>query len=509
MKPIIYILLISLVGIQSCKKFERIKGVDIEDWDPDLALAIINTRASIADVLNNFETGGFIDVDDNTGALRLVYEGNILSVTGEELTSVPDFTIPVVDSFITEQFNFPSGNVIQRADFKTGTLNYKLKSNVSGAVEVKLQFPNASQNGQALGTTVMLNGTTTNTGSFSLVNSSFDFANNNNDFPIRYVATEVATGKRILLNQAEVTFQDLNYSYIQGYVGNYNFTLPLDTVVLDIFKNWKRGQIYFDEPKVEIKIKNSFGVPIQLTVNTFDANTFKGGVIPLNSSQLSGGINLSYPTIAEVGKTKETIITIDNSTNLPNIIQNVPKEFHYKMSAEANPSNTQTANLFILDTSKFSVDVLIELPLYGWAKDFVVEDVFQLDLSLYEEFDNVDFKLITENGFPAEAKIQLYFEDDAGNILDSLIHKDEPVVLGAAPVDGNGRVTEDKIESIFSQFPIVRYANLRDNAKQIRLVAAFETTGGGNQSVRIYPDYALAVKLGARGSLNMDEVLED
>ncbi|MCP4438218.1 MAG: hypothetical protein GY810_04675 [Aureispira sp.] len=507
MKPLVYILLIGLIGLNGCKKFERIKGVDIEDWDPDLALAIVNTRASVDDVLNNFETGGFIDIDSTTGAMRLVYEGNLFSVTGKELTNVPDFTIPVVDSFITEQFDFPAGDVIQQADFKNGTLSYSLKSVTSGDIEVKLQFPSATQNGQPLETTVMINSNSTATGSISLANSSFDFANNN-DFPVRYIAKEVANGNRVLLGtSSSITFQDLDYSYVQGYIGNYNFTLPLDTIVLDIFKNWKRGQIYFDEPKIEIKIQNSFGIPIRLTVDKFDAYTFKGGVIPLNSTQLTSGIDFSYPSISEVGKTKETIITIDNTSNLPNIIGNVPKEFYYQMSATANPTNTPTSNTFFLDTSKFNVDILVELPLYGWAKDFVVEDVFSLDLSLYEEFDYVDFKLITENGFPAEAKVQLYFEDENGNVLDSLIHKDEPVLLGAAPVDGNGKVTEEKKESIYSQFPIARYANLRDNAKQLRLVAAFETTGGGNQSVRVYPDYALAVKLGARGSLNMDEVL--
>ncbi|MCH2046677.1 MAG: hypothetical protein MK212_21365 [Saprospiraceae bacterium] len=492
-----------LISFSSCQKLGKIAGTDVDDWDPDLALAIINTKITPQELLDSFRTDGFVQVESD-GSIRLVYQGNVISSTGQEISTLDDFTLPVPDSSIVAQYNFPVGNTIDIVDFKAGTLEYVLQSPANEVVSVVLQFPSATQNGQVLEETVVLNNTSSVTGSFSLAASRFNFNNSNNEFPIRYVATRQSDGQPILLTNAEVTFRDLEYSYMQGYIGNYDFNFPLDTVILDIFGNWKQGEIYFEEPKIDIIVRNSFGLPIRMNIDRLDADTYQGGLLALNAPQLQGGIDFDYPSLTEVGAVKTTTITVDNSSNLPAIIQNVPYQIYYELGAEANPDNNSSIIGHLTDTSKFEVDVNVELPLYGWADDFVVEDTFNLDLSTYEEFDALDFKLITENGFPAEARMQLYFEDASGNVLDSLIHEETPIIVAAAPVDGTGRVTEQVITTTTSSFPETRYDGIRYNAKIVRLKASFRTTDAGTSSVRIYSDYELGIKFGARGNLDVE-----
>jgi len=506
MKNKLLFLIVSMTLLfTACKKFENIKGVDSDNWDPDLALALVNTDMTVQDVLNDFETGGYVQVDNTTGFVTLVYEGRVVSVSGEEISTIPDFSIPVVDSAIVAQFEFPAGDVIQEAHYKAGQITYELTSPVADPVNVTLEFVGATNaSGQPLTETITLNSTNTLTGTISLANTIFDFQNNNNEFPFRYTAIRQSNGDRILLSNANLHFQGVQYQYLQGYVGPYAFNPPEDTVILDLFKNWQQGELYLEEPKVQFIINNSFGFPIRLTANKLDADTYRGGVIGLNSAQLSSGVNLAYPSLSEVGETKTTTITIDNTSNLPQIIQDVPHAVHYDLSAMANPDSIPNSNLHFTDTSKFSVDVNVELPMYGWARGFVLEDTFNLDLAIYEEFEKVGFKLITENGFPAEAKIQLYFMDNFGNTVDSLIHEPTPVVLAAAPVDGSGKVTQREERIIESYFPADRYLDLLQNAKKIRIRASIETTDAGTQSVRFYSDYGLGIKLGARGMLNVE-----
>lgn len=507
--PILLSLLLCLLLQSACQRFQN-KQFEIDTWEPDLALALINTRASIQDVLDNFETGGFIRVDPD-GFLTLVYQGTVLSVDGEQVNNIPDFSFSVPDSFFVASYSFETGDFIDRLIAKSGTVAYTASSNQTEDIEVTLQFPSATTAaGQPFETSFLLNyqGSTpvTASGNLNLAGVTFDF-NSNNEFPVRYVARRVSDGQRVVLQNFNLNFQNLRYSFLSGYIGNYSFNLPEDTIVLDLFNNWQQGSIFFEEPQIDIIVNNSFGVPIRATFDTLAANTYQNGLVELNYAPLNSGLDFNYPSINEIGQTKQTLLSINHtSSNLPAIIAGIPAEVYYDFEAVINPDNDNSIRGHVTDSSRFSVDVNVEFPLYGRANDFAIQEEFDLDWSIYEEFEYVNFKLITENGFPAEAQVQLYFLDAGGTVLDSLLSDPTQALLSAAPIDASGRVTEINEQTFTSDFPADRYARMRDQARRIRLVASFQTENNGdpNQSVRIYSDYELGLKLGAAGGLRLE-----
>ena len=503
-KACILMTLLFFVGLSSCKKINRIATTATDDWNPDVALTIVNTRISSQDLLAPFQTGGAIEIEPN-GSMKVIYQGNVISSTGEEIVNIDDFTTPVVESSQAANFPFPIpiAASIEIVDLKAGTLEYTLQSPLNEGVTVVLQFP-ATQNGQVLEQTVVLANDNSVTGSFSLANSRFDFSTTTNEFPIQYTATRQSDGQTVSLSNAQVAFSNLEYSYLQGRIDRYVFDFPLDTVVLGFFNNWRQGETYFEEPKLDFIIRNSFGVPIRLDVNRLEARTYKSGLMTLSDDpQLQNGVDFNYPSLTEVGEVKTTVVTLDNTSNLPTVLQNIPYELYYELNAAANPDNDTSVVGHLTDTSNFEVDINVELPLYGWTRGFEVEDTFYVDLSVYDQFNALDFKLITENGFPMEAKMQLYFEDESGRVLDSLIREEATAVLTAAPVDGSGRVTEEVVTTTIVSFPEERYSNIRRLAKIIRLKATFETTNAGTESIRIYSDYEMGIKLGIKGNLDI------
>ena len=70
---------------------------------------------------------------------------------------------------------------------------------------------------------------------------------------------------------------------------------------------------------------------------------------------------------------------------------------------------------FLTDTSFLSVDVVVELPLYGRAQGVEFSDTFDIDLSDLDRVTNADFKLVADNGFPMDIEMQIYFYDNAGD----------------------------------------------------------------------------------------------
>ena len=487
----------------SCTKLSKFNGVDTAAWDPDLALPLINSQITINDVLDRFETGGFIDIASD-GFITVQYQGNVLSVDGTQMTSLSDFTIPMIDSSVAAQAAFPAGDLINTFILKNGTASYTLQSGVNTAVQVVLSIPNAIKNGNIVSKTVTLPDNTPVTGTIDLAGVNFSLQSNN-AFLVKYNATKVSDNSRILLNSANMAFSNMNFSYIEGYIGNYNFALPEDTIVLDVFKNAVSGDIYFNDPSLSVIIKNSFGFPIGLTFNKLQTQNALG-TSPMNLTALQGQINLNYPSITEKGQQKETTITVDKTSNLPQIIASAPQQIIYQIDAVANPSGTQSPNLHFFDTSKFNVDVDIKLPVDGWVKSFKIEKSFNLDLSIYEEFDEVAFKLVTDNGFPTQAIIQLYFEDNNGVVIDSLFRTADPIVLKGASVDANGKVATPERADLFSQFSQSEYENIRTRSTKVRLSARLNTTDAPNSSVRYYSFYELGIKLGAQGNLNIENL---
>ena len=123
-----------------------------------------------------------------------------------------------------------------------------------------------------------------------------------------------------------------------------------------------------------------------------------------------------------------------------------------------------------------------------------------MDFSEYQDLERITFKLITDNGFPFDVGMQVYFLNDQNEMLDSLFTTNVPV-LGAATIDGAGDVTSSVETTIEETFDNMRFSNLTANSKRIVLIGSLQTADGGTTPVKIYSDHNVSIKLGALGGI--------
>lgn len=490
-------LLISLFLIQSCvKDLQDIESIEVESWQPEVAVALANTTVSIQDFLDDFDSQGYLDIDAEN-FMTLVYESNVFSVSGEEVIDIPSFSIPMMDTSVVISY----GDIITSFDIdfftvKKGTLDFAFQSPYEEDMEVIIEVRNLTKNGSSLtySTTAQYSGSspTNVSGAIDLSGYIMDFLND--EIEVRYIAKNAA-GERKELQNMVLHFHDFEYSLIQGYFSQYNFDLPSDTILINLFETAVGGSLGVEDPKINLKITNSFGVPIEMIAESLTAETMSEGTMEI-SSVLDEGIEFNYPSAMEVGQFKITNIGVNkDNSNFKEIISSSPTQLNYKLSAMTNPANDPSIKGFLLDTSRFVVDVEMEIPIWLSASNFAFEEVSDFDASFFEDVESAEFKLITENGLPIEAGVQVYFMDENNLILDSLFNANTMTSIPAAEVNTVGEVVSKSLSENITEFTIDRIAKIQ-HATQVSIKGTVSTAEMGTVSVKFYTDYGMNFKLG-------------
>lgn len=206
--------------------------------------------------------------------------------------------------------------------------------------------------------------------------------------------------------------------------------------------------------------------------------------------------------MSQIGQTLTGSFTLNNAnSNLVAVIKNVPQSFIYKIDSKTNPSGGTHSN-FILDSSRFKVDMEVLLPLWGTAKDFILIDTadFKLEEDLTEEVESATIRTFNSNGFPMDIAMQVYFADSLYNKLDSLVLPYQVILKSATVNPITGKVTNptDKIYDVTINH--ARVAKLK-MAKHLLIKAVASTTSGGNTNIKIYSNYKIDVKLGIQAQI--------
>ena len=495
-------LLTSLFLIQSCvKDLQEIDNIEVENWQPEVAVALVNTTVSIQDFLDDFDTQGYLDIDDEN-FMTLVYESNVFSVSGEDIIDIPDITIPMLDTSMV----FPYGAINTSFDIdfftvKNGQLDFAFQSLYAEDMNVIIEVQNLTQNGNKLSysTGAVYSGSSPTNVSGTIDLSGYIMNFSNDEIEVRYIATNAA-GERKYLQNMVLQLHDFEYSFIQGYFDQYEFDLPNDTILINLFETAVSGSLKIEDPKINLKITNSFGVPIGMVAETLIAETMSEGTMDVHSI-LDDGVGFNYPSLVEVGQSKITNIGLNkDNSNLSEIISSNPKQLRYELDALTNPTADPSIKGFVLDTSRFAVDVEMELPVWLSASNFAVEEVSDFDASFFEDIESASFKLITENGLPIEAGVQVYFMDENNVVLDSLFDDVNMTLIPAAQVNTQGEVTAKSSSENIAEFTIDRIVKIQ-NATQISIKGMVSTAEMGTVAVKFYTDYGMSFKLGAIAKL--------
>lgn len=485
------LILLTVVGCR-IRPFE---DVSFEGLESEWAVPLIDTDKTFGDIISNFDPKAFVQIAAD-GSVVLRYKGNYIARTSLDIfANFQNAAFPLTDTAMAVPFRLPNGVNINYAVLKTGSLQWAFKASLE-PLKVVLRIPQLTKNGVpfqkefTLGNNLYLDG---------IDMKGYRLQPFQNAIYVIHDARKISTGERVSLTNSDagIIIKDFQAAFAEGFFGQSTFDVPRDTIKIDFFDQWKGGAVKFGSPKLIATLDNSFGIPVKAVMTVGEIMTIDGRILRLQSP-LTTGVDVAYPTINEVGQAKRTIVTFDKTnSNLADVISQNPTSIDYKIDGLLNADPSQRIIGFLTDSSKFNLQVELEIPMEGSAKNFEVNDTFPVNLAPAKNITKAEFKILTDNGMPIDVSIQGYFATEQGQIVDSL-YAQKAQILRGAPVSANGLPTGvSSVESLVT-IEAAKLTKIRDVAKKLIIRYSFSTTNGGTIPVRLMAKQGVRVRIGVK-----------
>lgn len=493
-----------IIFCTACNKFDE---VEVADRDAEFALPLFNASLSFQDLLENFDTTTFISVSPDND-IFVNYKGDVTTRTSldifETFRQFDNIPIPILDSVFALPISIPNGVDIDFGILKNGFISWGWQSTFQEDIRLRISVPNLKDPDGNLFEYIE-DRTYSGNDFLGLVNdfnlSGYTLAPEQDSIYIRYELFRKDAGFNDKLDNFFIIIREFETSYLQGYLGQDAYPIDRDTIEIDLFQNWTRGDIYFADPKITLTAFNSFGFPIRSKANLVNVLTVDGNALPLRSTFIDNGINIDYPELNEVGQTIPTIFDFDKTnSNIDSILGAGPIAVDYDLDGLANPDGDTTIRGFLTDTSFIRTQVEVQLPMFGSSQGFIARDTIQADLSEFADVTAAELKVISENEMPLQTDVQVLFADANYTLIDSAFVAEETLV-SAAPTDASGNVTAVEKKITFVDLPAERFEAIRQ-AKFIIIRVAFSTYNDGQVSVRVKADQEIKVRAGIKISVD-------
>jgi hypothetical protein len=523
----------SLLALFSCKKLE-IDKIASTAWNPSIAMPLAYGNWGVSDIFARTNSNDLVVTDPNTGAISLIYTGELASLVAKDLVELPDqsasaqlsgsdlglsFT-PAYSGTATMNntefipFSANAGVELHTMKFVSGNLNLMVSTTLQHDVTIVLTFPDLKVNGVPVSKTITLiySGTIPQNGSatINLAGAILDMTTGTtgfNEVKVDIKTTVNGTGN-IVTGTENINFNfnlsTLDFDNVVGYFGQQNLALANDTIAIKLFQNATEGTFQFSNPKIRILVDNSIGVPLNFSLSNLKTiNTNDGSEYVLSGYPTP--ILINYPTVQ--GQSAKTSIELNktNTTNIASLFNPTPKDFLYKLDAVMNPGGPAAQLNFIKNTSRVKVNVELELPLEGYASGFAVKDT--ADFSFTENVDDIEsitFRVSINNGFPVNVNNQVTFLDENYNPLFTLFDSVKENMIKSAEVDGNGKVNKSTKKITDIKFTKDKLVKMKE-VKHILLYGDAQTLDGENgKSVKFYDTYKISMNLGMQLQLKVN-----
>lgn len=531
-----------VILVQSCvKKTIDLDNMGDEQWQPNLAAPLIFSSLTIDDIITKSGKQGSILIGSDKFC-TLVYRGTLFSFLAKDIIVLPPQTYTqtvnltganitaltgsgTVTVNYTQTINFDSGVGSPEVDsliYKSGILTDSIVSDFKHNASITITIPSAKKAGVPFSQTLNLNYTGTTpvvaTDNLNLNGYKFDMTDGGttfSKFKINYAVTLNYIGGNPVTSTDKVTIiqkcANPTFDKVFGYIGTQSLvptSQDKDTVALSIFRNTISGGTFtLDDARIKFIFSNSFGVPIKATMPQLIGYTPPGSNYPLTGTGIPAVLPIQSPTISQIGQIKvdSSMILSKSNSNILSVVSNSPQNIIYQITSQSNPVPYASRN-FVIDTSRFKVDMEAQLPLYGTATNFTISDTikdFKLSLTGTDAtLETLMLRTYISNGFPTDVGVQVYFTDTLYNKIDSLISPYQVIVPSAVVNSTTGKVISPAVKTTDSNFDKTRIDNLT-KAKRALVKGVVSTYNNGGTSVKIYSDYKLDIKIGVQAKLNV------
>ncbi len=471
---------------------------DQEEW----ALPLLKGEIKAITLLENSVTLGEIRVSP-AGTLSIHYSGEILQKTKKDIfLPIPgNLPIPMTDTL--NEVNLPVVNnmIVRKAILGKGNYSFAYRHQQADPVILKLWIPEMSYQGQTIRHELEIpySGASITSGiSGPHPLEDILLIPVNNKVGLHYQALASGTSP-FLLPSLFFYYDQLDFKYIEGFIGQNVYDLKSDTIELDLYDGFVQGGLYLDEPRVTMQVASSFGFPAKALVNTFEMRSGNGTQISFQSKILDEGMFFDYPTLGQAGQFKTSTFVFDKSnSNIREVFNAQARFMIYDVDALSNPLLAPDSSYFITDSSKFTINVTVDLPLRGRIDQYPASKTFDINAGQLADLGEGRLIVRSENGLPLSASAQIYLNDPSGILIDSVFTKYENL-FKPAPTDNQGKAAG----TAFFQLEIpVSAARIQawSKSRSVRMEVYFNSPPGG-QVVSINSADKLKIQLGFIGKI--------
>jgi hypothetical protein len=400
---------------------------------------------------------------------------------------------------------------VYKLKLKTALVNYTITSGILEPVQITINLPATTINGQPAQfvRTVTYNGGNPTTGTLSLNNSVHDLTTDPgqpyNIIPFEYDLSLQSSSNQVTFLSTnalhmELSISNITLEYAEGYMGKQVETFDEDTIEIeDDILNHIEGTFELADPRVKFLYTNGFGIPAELALDMT-------GVFKDNSTVDLGAApaDISYPSDTLDLFKKDSLLFDKNNTEIEKLLVFPPPvKITYSGSATLNPDDNPAINNFVKDTSFLEVGLEVEIPLDFKANNLAFEDTVDIEVDP-GDFDPEDLKfskiyLNTQSWFPLNLQFQLTpYDSISGAVIGDPLVSD---VLVAADVNAQGIVEKLKKNQEVIDMTSEFFQNLVD-ANQLIIKVILSTSGGGSQNVKILSTYTLDFQIGIQAKFS-------
>ncbi len=293
-------LILGVLVFASCRKLDTFDDLKVVNYDAEFAIPLFTAKTSFQDILNKFDEDTYVQIGPDD-LITLFYKGDVAGRSSTDIFASlgPYFGLPLpifdtISNIIPG--SLPSSLDVDYAILKSGTFDYLFRDTIreNGTTILTVTLPGVTYNGLPF----------THTKTYNTTSDTFDFINFgvgpfdltgykitpvNNNIEIQYHAYRQNSNSYDTLDIFAIKIDDFQTSYVEGYLGNDIYELEPDTIVIDFFNNWTRGDIYFADPKINLIVKNSFGFPVRSKAQVLEVLTVDGDIIPITSESGQSG----------------------------------------------------------------------------------------------------------------------------------------------------------------------------------------------------------------------------
>ncbi len=507
---------------------------------PGIAAPLAYGTLTIEDLLNRVDTNGYVRQFDDS-LLYLTYYQDLWSYPASEVVEIPDQDF--IELFISPDINIPEwlisalGDTVhftkqkssefvfthnERVDsihVKTATLNIQVESSFKQTGILNIHSDNILVDGEAFRKEIQISDAS---GNFTYnidipLDGTVLYLNNENPdtttLPLAFDLDLINSGNPILASEScniSMTFKDISFSSIYGYLGDYDVLVNSGEVSIDLFSDsLMGGKILFADPRFNLNVDNSYGIPMQIELSQVKAYSEFNDV---STDIVFNGVNpfdIDAPDISMIGQPVNTLIGISkDNCNITDAMATQPNSFEYAVHAITNPDGPTANNNFVTDSSDLKVGFEVVLPIWINAEGFSLQDTldFNFEDSFGSDVDMIDYLRLTldaANGIPMRVNMQMYFADENYNVLDSLF-LDNDLLLPAALLDSEDKVSERVESSKAVEFTAERMEAIKPS-KFIMLRASVNTKDAASgKYVKFYSFYNVDFKLKVRAKLTLN-----